>query len=108
MYEEEKTAEIGLLRTLIVFFLFSRLFNSSMHTIGNENCIIQSSTVGEMNNEENERECSRFSFLEVRMLVRDFYMSMKRINFMQVHMNGDRFISIWSIMNDRSSNRMNL
>ena len=32
--------------------------------------------------------------LEVRMLARDFYMWMKKINSMQVHMNGDRFISI--------------
>jgi hypothetical protein len=33
-------------------------------------------------------------FLEVKMLAQDFYMLMIKINFMQVHMNGDHFIFI--------------
>jgi hypothetical protein len=45
--------------------------------------------------------------LEVKMLVRVSYMSMKRINFMPVHMNGDRSTYISLTMKSHAWNQMN-
>lgn len=73
-----------LLSWILIFF-----FHNSMHPVRNKNRSIQSSSVEEISYEENI-----FVSLEVRMSVRDFYMSMKTINFMPVHKNGDHFIFI--------------